>query len=267
MPATARPPSEVPAERDDRTLSPGTDRTLAILELLAGQRSGLSISEIARELQLPVNSVFRITNTLLKRAYLERREADKRFVLSGRLLELAQPTIGEKSLVSCALEPLRRLRDGTGETAQLLAASDHKSVVLEQFMSKQPIKVTGSIGFRVPLYSCAPGKAILAHLPSEELEGFFASVTLKSFTRATLSTRALLEADLSKIRSRGYALDLAEGNEGIHCVGAVILDARDYPVGGITVIGPSFRIKRDRFHEVGDACIRAAADIRKALLS
>jgi DNA-binding NarL/FixJ family response regulator len=41
----------------------GTERTLAILELLGRFRKGRSSSEIARSLGLPVNTVGRITET------------------------------------------------------------------------------------------------------------------------------------------------------------------------------------------------------------
>lgn len=267
MPKTLAKPDRKNIELDEEALSPGTERTLAIFELLGRHPGGRNISEIARELQLPLNSVFRITNTLLKRGYVARSPADKRFVLTSRLFELSQPVVREKSLVACALPALQRLRDATGETSQLLAAASFKSVILEQCVSTQPIKVTGAIGFRVPLYSCAPGKAILAHLPEEELEVFFDRVKLKAFTESTLATREALEADLVKIRKRGYALDLAEGNEGIHCVGAAILDERSRPIGGVTVIGPSFRLKRDRFATAGQACMEAVCDIREAFLS
>lgn len=267
MPKVIENPRRESIPLDDEALSPGTERTLAIFEVLGRHREGRNISEIARDLELPVNSVFRITNTLWKRGYVDRRDSDKRFVLTSRLFELAQPLIREKSLVECSLGALRRLRDETGETAQLLVPSDFKSVVLEQCVSTQAIKVTGSIGFRVPLYSCAPGKAILARLPGDELETFFETVTLKSFTEHTLATRESLEVDLARIRKRGYALDLAEGNDGIHCVGAAILDDKGYPIGGVTVIGPSFRLKRDQFAKLGAACVRAAVEIQEMLLS
>ncbi len=249
------------------TLAPGTERTLAILELLGRHRAGLSLTEIARELDLPVNSVFRITGTLHSRGYLQRREDDKRFVLTNKLFDLSRPQVREKSLVVCALESLKWLRDESGETTQLLACANHKMTVLEQCISSQPIKVSSTVGLQVPMYSCAPGKAVLAHLPPAELEKFFASVTLKQFTPTTLATRSLLEADLAKTRKRGFATDLAEGLEGIHCVAAAILDEYRYPVAAITVMSPSFRLKRDQFEKTGKLCIEAAEAITRRLLA
>ena len=247
--------------------SPGTERTLAILELLGQHRLGLNLSEIARELELPINTVSRISTTLQQRGYLQRREDDRRFVLTHKLFDLARPQVREKSLVLCALESLKWLRDTTGETTQLLATVNHKVTLLEQCVSSQPIKVSSTIGLQVPMYSCAPGKAVLAHLPPAELESFFAQVTLKQFTPATLSTRQALEADLLKTRKRGFATDVAEGLEGIHCVAAAILDEYHYPVAAITVMSPSFRVKRDQFEKLGSLCIQAAEAITRRLLA
>lgn len=252
---------------DDSSSAPGTERTLAILELLGRHRAGLNLTEIARELGLPVNSVFRISNTLHNRGYLQRREDDKRFVLTNKLFDLSRPQVREKSLVVCALESLKWLRDTTGETVQLLTSVNHKMTVLEQCISTQPIKVSSTVGLQVPMYSCAPGKATLAHLPVAELEGFFEKVKLKQYTPTTLATRELLEADLGKTRKRGYATDIAEGLEGIHCAAAAVLDEYRYPVAAITVMAPSFRLKRDQFDQLGQLCIEAAATITRRLLA
>ena len=252
---------------DDASAAPGTERTLAILELLGRHRAGLSLTEIARELDLPVNSVFRITGTLHLRGYLYRREDDKRFTLTNKLFDLSRPQVREKSLVVCALEALKWLRDETRETAQLLACANHKMTVIEQCISTQPIKVSGTVGLQVPMYSCAPGKAVLAALPKEEVEAFFTTTHLKQYTPTTLATRAALETDLMKIRKRGYALDLAEGLEGIRCVGAAVLDEYAYPVAAITVIAPAFRVKDSDFEKLGIVCQEAAAKIRSRLLA
>lgn len=252
---------------DDASTAPGTERTLAILELLGRHRAGLSLTEIARDLDLPVNSVFRIAGTLHARGYLQRREDDKRFVLTNKLFDLSRPQVREKSLVVCALESLKWLRDETGETVQLLACPNHKMTVLEQCISTQPIKVSGTVGMQCPMYSCAPGKAVLSRFPAAELDAFFATVTLKQFTPTTLTTRADLEAELGRTRKRGFAIDLAEGLEGIHCVAAAIVDEYHYPVAAITVMAPAYRLKRDQFENMGRLCIEAAANIHRRLLA
>jgi IclR family acetate operon transcriptional repressor len=76
-----------------------------------------------------------------------------------------------------------------------------------------------------------------------------------------------LEADLAKTRKRGFSTDIAEGLEGIHCVAAAVLDEYHYPVAAITVMSPSFRLKRDQFEKAGRLCIEAAENITRRLLA
>lgn len=246
--------------------SPSTDRTLDILEALSDHPNGLSLTELVRATELPQNSVFRIANTLQARGYLHRREGDKRFSLSNKLFDLSRPKVNGKSLVVCAYEALKQLRDEAGETVQLMIRSGRKGVVLEQAPGTHPVKVMGEVGLQVPLYSCAPGKAILAWLPASELENWLESVTLKSFTPTTLAKRELLLADLAKTRERGYSLDLAEGLGGIHCVAAPVFNSHEYPIAAITVMAPIFRLPVENMDALGRQCQAAANRIRERLM-
>jgi DNA-binding IclR family transcriptional regulator len=255
-----------PTPPEERSGSPGALRTLAILETLSSAgEAGLAAAELARRLELPANSTLRILEVLEERRYVERGGEDRRFRLTGRLLDLARPRFGDRSLAGLAFEALCGLRDATGETAQLAVRSQNKCVIIEQAASRQPVKVLGEIGFRVPLYSCAPGKSMLAALPPSELAAYFKQIKLKQFTPSTLATRETLDAALEGSRRRGYAVDRAEGMEGIHCVGAAILDRRGYPVAGITVIGPAFRLREPLFREMGRRCVQAAAEIARRI--
>lgn len=233
---------------------------------IARAQPGMTIAEIGRSLEEPQNSVFRIVDTLHERGYVERDDS-RRYALTGKLLDLAKPKVGDKSLAACAFEALCELRDATGETAQLAVRSQHRCVLIEQAASRQPVKVLGEVRAAHSVVFLRSGKAMLAALPPHELSEFFQHITLKKFTATTLSTKRALLADLAATRERGYSLDRAEGMEGIHCVGAVVLDGNDFPVAAVTVIGPSFRLTESSFVSVGKRCIAAANAIRQRLLA
>ena len=88
----------------------GTDRTLAIIELLGKFRKGKSASEIARALSLPVNTVGRITETMHKRGWLYRKEDDRRYVLTNRVADLTRPQINDKSLVVSSWDSFEEIK-------------------------------------------------------------------------------------------------------------------------------------------------------------
>lgn len=261
MPKTAPSPSRNP----DTMPSPTAAKTLALIDLLAKHPAGLSSAEAARKSGITGNLVFRILKTLVEMGFATQREDNKLYALSNRLLDLSRPKVGDRSLVLCAHEALRSLRDDTGETVQLTIESGGKALVLEQVQGSHALQVCGQVGMRIPLYSCAPGKAILAWWNEERRAEWFRGRALKSFTATTLSNRKDLERELAESRLKGFTVDRAEGIEGIHCVAAPVLDEYGNPIAAITMMAPINRLPTDLFDKLGSRCKQAAASIEQQL--
>lgn len=258
--------STAPVLGFDEMPSPTGAKTLAILDLLSRHPEGLNSTEAARRSGLTQNLVYRILKTLVAMNYAMQRD-DKTYTLTNRLLELSGPRVGERSLALCANEALRQLRDETGETVQLAIEADGKILVLEQFRGSHALQVCGEVGMRVPMYSCAPGKAILASWSEAKRAEWFKQRgrSLKSFTSTTLCRRTDLEQDLEKTQAAGYATDRAEGVEGIHCVAVALADAYGQPVGAITVMAPISRMPEEEFPAFADKCLAAKEETERRL--
>lgn len=251
----------------DTMPSPTGAKTLILLDLLSRHGEGLTAAEAARESGFTQNLVFRLLKTLVAMGYAMQREDRKAYVLTNRLLELSGPRSGEKSIAYCANEALRRLRDETGETVQLAIENDGKILVLEQFRGTHPLQVCGEVGMRVPMYSCAPGKAIFAAWGDAKRREWLEQrgERMKAFTGKTLHNPAALEKECARIREVGYAVDRAEGVEGIHCVGVPICDAYQQPVGAITVMAPATRMPVSKFPHFANLCHEARLNIEAKL--
>jgi len=249
----------------DALPSPTCGKTLAVLELVARHPRGISAAQAARLSGITPNLVFRILKTLATLGFCHQHAGTKTYTLSGRLLDLAGPQAGEQSLVVAAHAALKRLRDASGETVQLVIESAGKSLVLEQVRGTQALQVCGQVGMRAPLYSSAPGKAILAWWPEGQREAWFQATTLKRFTATTLADRESLERELATARQLGYTVDRAEGLEGIHCVAAPIFDARCTILAAVTIMAPISRLTDEKFPVVGEQCIAAARAIEAML--
>jgi IclR family acetate operon transcriptional repressor len=92
-------------------------------------------------------------------------------------------------------------------------------------------------------------------------------VELKSYTASTLSTQKSLLENLTLTRKKGFAVDLAEGLEGIHCIAAPILNEYEYPVAALTIMSPSFRLPPEQFDQLGSACVLASEKIQQRLFT
>ncbi len=239
---------------------PALERGLALLEHLAQIPGGATLSELTAALAVSPASAHRITNALEELGYLRREEKNKRFFVTRKLLLLGQPQSHSRSLVECSVEAMRKVLAATGETTQLCCLAENQCVIIDQLPSIHPFKYIVDPGSRAPIHCAAPGKAILAFLPPDELEALLGSIKLERFTQHSLTTRKELLAELEEIRASGYAVDRGEHFDGIHCVAAPLLNHHGRAFAAITIAGPKERIPRARFAEFGRIMIEAAKE-------
>lgn len=253
---------DFPIKEGSRYSVPNLDRALSILEVLSATPSGLTLSELAATLEIPTNSVFRISRTLEERGYLERHEATKRFRLTQKLLRLScGPASGERSLTECALAAMRELRDDTLETVLLGTLAGAEGVVIEQVSGRHPFRFCVDMGVRFPLHTAAPGKAMLAALPESEAEAIIRKMPFFRFNAQTITDPKAFRRELERTRASGYGVDEGEEREGAHCIGAVILDRQRLPAGAVWLTGPSSRVPASEFPQLGQRVRDAARQI------
>lgn len=244
---------------------PNLERALEILELLAKNPEGMTISQIAEALRVPRNSVFRITATLLDRGYLLRDDATKAFQLSTKLLTLAYEGLSEGTLVERAIPVMRRLRDRIGETVPLGIRTGTEGLVIAQVQGIHPFRFVLEPGRRFHLHTAAPGKALVAFLPEDEREELIARLPMPRFNERTITDPDRYREELEQVRRLGYAVDRAEETEGMHCVAACVLDRFGYPLAAIWVTGPSSRMPEGEFDNVGPIVRDHAERISRSL--
>jgi len=241
---------------------PALDRGMTIIELLANEPSGLRMREIAELLDIPANSVFRITGALEARGYLS-RDQDMRYRLTRKFLSVGYAALGENKLVESSLDVMRGLRDATGETVLIGVRIEHHGVVLEQVAANHPIKFLVDPGMQFPLHTSAPGKLFLAHMAAEERESVLSQMSFERFNERTIVTRDALEVELTAALRDGFALDCGEQVEGLRCVGAPIFDHRGDVISAIWVTGPSFRFAEEALPTIGRQVAVAALIISR----
>jgi len=240
---------------------PNLDRALRIMEHLSARQEGGSITEIATELSLPKNSVFRIVRTLAARGYLD--EHSKSWRLSPKILSLGYTAVQNTHLIAACMDEMRALRDDINETIFVGALSEGKVVILEELPSFQLVKFTVEIGHKVPIHASAPGKAILAHLPPAEQKDLLAHIAFTRFNDRTIPGMKAMQAEIEKVLRQGYALDRGEEVAEIWCVASPVLDYRAHPIASMWLSGPEFRLSKMDLARVGAVVREHALHISK----
>jgi DNA-binding IclR family transcriptional regulator len=88
---------------------------------------------------------------------------------------------------------------------------------------------------------------------------------LEPVTKNTITSAAELKAELKAIRSRGYAIDDEEKEEGLRCVSAAVRGHSGKLFAAMSVSGPAFRMTKERIPEIGQEVMRAANELSAEL--
>jgi DNA-binding IclR family transcriptional regulator len=251
--------------RDSGHQTPALDRALAVLEFVSAHPEGVTRQEVKEGLGFTTNLVFRLTRALLAHGYVEIQEPGRRLMLTRKMLAMSQPKRDERSLVQMAHEPMRWLRDFTGESAHVGVRVDQNCLVLDRVIGSQPYKCYVEAGTMGPLHAAAPGKVMLAWLPEKELDEFLAEYSFRALTATTITSRRGFADHLRLVRQRGYAMDLGETMEGHHCLGAPIFDANEKPIASLWITAPAPRLSEADGERLAPAVIRAAHMVTEVL--
>jgi DNA-binding IclR family transcriptional regulator len=244
---------------------PNLERALKILEHLAAHPENATMAEIARRLNYPNNSVFRILSTLDAHGYLIREPESKQYSISRKLLSLGYQALVETSLIEKSQDILRSLRNETGETALLGILLEGSGVVLDQVLSHEPIKFMVSIGTKFALHTSAPAKAMLAFMDEREQDHQIKKIDFVRFNEQTICSAKEYRKELELTHQVGYGTDMGEEAVGINCVGAPVFDYRGQPCAAIWITGPEFRIPAKKIPLIGQCVIKHAETLSTRL--
>ena len=147
------------------------DRGLRALSILAVNPDGLTVSELAAELDTHRAAVYRLLGPLADHRLI-RREDNGRLVLGAGLVTLAA-AVGQR-LVDVSEPVLRELSERLGATTALTIRDGDEGVVARVVVPRaHDVHLTYRQGMRHPLTSGAPGHALLATAPRHEDEPDF----------------------------------------------------------------------------------------------
>ena len=197
-------------------------------------------------------TVHRLLTTLENKRFITRDKATGLYRLGLRFIEMASLVLQDVELHRWAQPYLQHLSQEYGETVDLSILDGSHVIYLEVIESPHRLKLAAAVGQRLPAYFTASGKALLAYMPAEQVRTIIGE-NLTEYTDSNPVPITDMLADLKATAERGYAISEQEYEKDINAVAAPIFDAEKRPIASIAIVGPSFRLTKDRLPLLGES--------------
>ncbi|MFP5069350.1 IclR family transcriptional regulator [Pseudonocardia nantongensis] len=195
-------------------------RALRVLEAVAEAGDGVTAKALARRLDMPLPTCYRLLGTLVEEGYLVRLHGVRGYGLGYRVVGLYRGLTDPIVPPAPAREVLADLHTRVGAAAVLAVLRCDDVVVAHTETCPAHPGPAAMAGERLPAHATAPGKALLAGLEpgrlAEVLDGPSPTrpSALPRHTPHTLTDRRLLDRDLLRVRSAGVAVEVEEHARG-----------------------------------------------------
>lgn len=220
---------------------PAASRVLDLIEAFSKRRRPMTVSALAKAMNLPSSSCHGLVRTLEERGYLVNLRDQGGYYFTKRLEQHAMRIAGFNPLPSWVLPELEAVRDQADETALLAKLSGSSAVYVEVLESEQSVRYIAQVGDLRPLYASAAGKALLGTMDADERAAMLDHIQLVERNPNTIVKREALELDLDQSRQRGWFMTRGEFLPGVTAVSAPLRLGDE--VYAIVVAGPTERME------------------------
>jgi IclR family pca regulon transcriptional regulator len=222
-------------------------RGLAVLQAFSDQRRTLTMAQISHKTGISRASVRRCLHTLIELGYAEAE--GNHFSLKPKVLTLGYSYLSSTPLTVSAHPYLNRISRTLNESCSLAVLQDDEVLYVGRSAASRIMSVSLTTGSRLPAYCTSLGRVLLAHLPPEELDGWFERVPLKAMTERTVVSQARLREILLEVREQGYAMTEEELEIGLRSIAVPVRGASGNVLAALNVGAHAARVSSRKMQE------------------
>ncbi|WP_313892684.1 IclR family transcriptional regulator [Psychrobacillus sp.] len=218
------------------------NRAMTIAKVLAAHTNekGLAISDLAKQCELPLSTMHRLLQAMIKQGMVEQDEEVKTYRLGLIWLEYGLQVYDTMDYVSKIRPELEKLMREVEESVYLSKPVGLEALVVERIDSENnPIRIVDQLGLRIPMHIGAANKAMLAAMPSAK-----ADIILSQLI--TPENKGEMTETLRQIQKQGYATSHSEQTEGTSSVAVAVLDGFGEVIGSVSIGFVSFNLTESR---------------------
>jgi DNA-binding IclR family transcriptional regulator len=236
------------------------DNALKLL-LLLGERPEIRLSEATRYLGVAPSTAHRLLAMLTYREFVRQDPVSKAYLPGPALTGVAFAIFSRLDIARSAAAAMRGLSEKLRETIHVGMLDGANVRFVAAVEGPAAVRVASRLGRTMPAHCTSTGKVMLAQIPKDELRQLLPNEELERVTPHSIGSRSKLEAELSRIRERGYAINREESEEGVASIAVPIPTRAPGLRLALNAAAPQNRLDRTRHAAVAGALMKAARAI------
>lgn len=250
----------------DKYIVPALERGLRLLGEFSRDSRTLDAPELARRLDLPRSTVFRLLNTLESMGFLERIGSGNDYRLGLAVLRLGFEYLSSLELTELGQPVIARLCDAIRYPCNIVVRDGRSIVYVAKVTPPTPLTSSVRVGTRLPAHATVLGRILLEDLTLPELRALYPEEHLEVFSGSTPKTVLDLFNMVEVDRQRGYVLGEGFYEASISTIAAPVRDSSARIIAALGATIPSGHIDESRLEELVQR-VRASADELSGLLN
>ncbi len=231
----------------------GLDSVRRALRLVKALQEGetLAVKQASELLGVAPASAHRLLTTLKLEGFAA-QTGDRRYRAGAQLSPLKPRPMTSDDFKATVWPVITELQESVGETIHVWARRGSLLHLVYSMRGSASGSVPHDAFSRIPAYTTASGRALLAELPNEQVQDLHKRGFLP-WRDAKITSISALKRRLSSIRREGFETTVEEAMQGTSGLGICIHDPWNRPVLGIGLAVPNRRFARadvSRLHDV-----------------
>lgn len=245
-------------------LVPAVERAAEILDLVSSSRRFLTVSELARETDLPKSTVHGLCGTMVQLGLLVRRP-DQTFVVGPHVLRWSNGFDRQTDVATEFALLCDEISIPEHATASLSVPEEMDMVFIAARQAAAGNRFAARPGMRLPAVFVASGKAVLSLLPDFEIRRSVAGSFPAPLTDKSVRGVDELLLELKEARTEGIFTDVGQCIDGVTNISSPVMNAVNKPLAAVMLSAPSELVEGTALHNVSSVVASLASRLSRRM--
>jgi len=247
----------------EKYMVPALERGLRLMQEFGRDNATLGAPELARRLNLPRATVFRMLNTLEAMGFLQRAGNDYRLGLA--VLRMGFEYLASLELTQLGQPLIERLSRAIDLPCNIVVRDGRSIVYVAKVTPPTPFASAVHVGTRLPAHATVLGHVLLGDLSLPELRALYPESALERHSTQTPGTVDDLFNTVQAARERGHVISEGFFEAAICTVAAPVRDASGRIVAALGTTLSAARLDPKRRPALIAGVCAAAAELSQLL--